>query len=46
LNRDRERVLNRILGEIDVTEGADQDGNRAAIFLAEHAGDPCVGEDR
>src|ERR671914_766814 len=36
---DRERFLNRILGNIDVTEDADQCGNRSSVLLAEDSGD-------
>ena len=32
---DRERVLDRLLGDVDVAEDADQDGDRAAVLLAE-----------
>ena len=31
-----ERVLDRVLGDVDVAEGADQDGHRAPVFVAEH----------
>jgi hypothetical protein len=33
--RGRERVLYRVLGEVEVTEDADQDRNRAAPLLTE-----------
>jgi hypothetical protein len=35
----RERVLNRLLGDIDVAEVADQHGHGAAVVLAEEARD-------
>ena len=35
----RERLLNRILGDVDVAEGADQRGDRTARLLAERSGD-------
>ena len=35
LDRGDEGVLDRLLGEVDVAEDADQDGDRAAVFLAE-----------
>jgi hypothetical protein len=37
LHRRGERVLDRLLGDVDVTEDADHDGHRAALLLAEHA---------
>ena len=36
LHRRGERVLDRLLGDVDVAEDADQDGHRAAVLLAEH----------
>jgi hypothetical protein len=36
-----ERVLDRLLGDVDVTESADQDSNRSSIFLAEDSLDFC-----
>jgi hypothetical protein len=35
LQRRGERVLDRLLGDIDVTEDTDQDGHRATVLLAE-----------
>jgi len=37
--RDRKRLLDRILGEVDVAEGADQGGDRSAGLLAEDPAD-------
>jgi hypothetical protein len=37
LHRGRERVLDRLLGDVDVTEDADQGGHGAAVLLAEDA---------
>jgi hypothetical protein len=37
LERGRERVLNRLLGEVPVAEGADQGRDGAAVVLAEDA---------
>jgi hypothetical protein len=36
---DRERLLHRILGDVDVTEDADQGGHRSAGLLAEDPAD-------
>ena len=36
---DGERLLDRVLGEVDVAEGADQDGDRSAGLLAEDPAD-------
>jgi len=33
----RERILDRFLGELDVTEGTYQDGNRTAVLAAEYS---------
>jgi len=41
-----ERVLDRLLGEVDVTEDADQDGHRAAVLGAEHTLDIRSGQGR
>ena len=35
----RKRVLDGVLGNVDVPEGAGQDGHGAAVFLPEHPGD-------
>ena len=37
---DGERLLHRVLGDVDVTEGADQGSHRPAGFLAEDPADP------
>jgi hypothetical protein len=36
LDRRGERVLDRLLGDADVTEDADQDGHRATILFPEY----------
>src|SRR5262249_40565256 len=41
LNRRRERVLDRFLGEADVAERAHQDGYGTTVPLAEHPLDLC-----
>jgi hypothetical protein len=46
LERRGERVLDRLLGDLDVTEDADQDGHRAAVLLAEDTLDLRGGEIR
>ena len=46
LHRDRERVLDRFLGDVDVPEVADQDRHGAAVFLAEHPPDLGGGDGR
>jgi hypothetical protein len=38
-NRLDEGVLDRLLGDIDIAESADQDCNRPSIFLAENSRD-------
>jgi hypothetical protein len=35
----RERFLHRVLGDVDITEGADQSGQRSAGLLAEDPAD-------
>ena len=35
LDRLDECVLDRLLGDVDIAESADQDSNRPSIFLAE-----------
>src|SRR5207247_11258743 len=42
--RDRERLLNRILGDVDVPEGADQGCDRAAELLTEYPADIGLAE--
>jgi hypothetical protein len=39
LHRRGERVLDRLLGHVDVAEDAHHDGNRASVLVAEHAVD-------
>src|ERR1022692_2289957 len=39
LHRHQEGVLDRLLGELDVAEEADQRRDRPPVFLPEHAGD-------
>jgi hypothetical protein len=36
-----EGVLDRLLGDVDVTESADQDSNRPPVFLTEDSLDVC-----
>jgi hypothetical protein len=45
-DRRGERVLDRLLGDVDVTEDADQDGHRATVLLAEHTLDLRGGQGR
>jgi hypothetical protein len=42
--RDRERLLDCVLGEVDVAEGADQSGDRSTGLLAEDPADRRVVE--
>jgi hypothetical protein len=46
LHRCGERVLDRLLGEVEVTEDTNQDGYRVAVLLAEHALDHRGGHRR
>src|SRR5262249_45464436 len=46
LERRRERVLDRFLGNVDVAEDADQDSHRAAVFFAEDTFDRGGRKDR
>src|ERR1700722_923703 len=46
VERGGERVLHRLLGEIDVPEDADEHGHRAAMLRAEHAFDLRPGKRR
>src|SRR5437588_4825204 len=46
LCRGGEGVLNRVLGEVDVAESADQDRHRPTVLLAEHARDIRIGDPR
>jgi hypothetical protein len=41
---DGERLLDCVLGEVDVAEGADQGGDRSAGLLAEDPADRCIVE--
>ena len=43
LQRDGHRVLERVLGEVDVAEGAGQDRDRAPVAVAEGARDGVMG---
>jgi hypothetical protein len=42
LERDRERVLEGVLGEVEIAEDADHDGRGATRLLAEDAPDCCL----
>ena len=46
LGGDHEGLLDRLLGEVDVTEEADQYGNRATVLSAEHTSDLRGGKGR
>jgi hypothetical protein len=46
LHRRGERVGDRLLGDVDVTEDTDQDGHRATVLVAEHIFDLRDGEGR
>ena len=41
LHGGREGILDRLFGHVDVTEDADQDGDRAAVLCAEHTLNLC-----
>jgi hypothetical protein len=45
LHRRGERVLDRVFGDIDITEDADQDRHRTPVLRAEHPFDIGGGED-
>src|ERR1019366_5878404 len=42
LARDRERLLHRVFGDVDIAEDADQDGDRTSVLLAKHSRDITV----
>jgi hypothetical protein len=46
LERDRERLLDRVLGEVEVTERRDQRRDRPSRLAAEQAADILIGVER